>query len=122
MKQPAQFQKLFQEIVSLCNQFSFYIDSFTDIDIGSLRQDSQGDLLQLNQLLQGVERFQDLSEKLMNQYISIAQCSEIQHTVRFVIIRNVQVLYSADVSVEMLLVVICIICVIVFLAAKFIFW
>lgn len=89
MKQPAQFQKLFQEIVSLCNQFSFYIDSFTDIDIGSLRQDSQGDLLQLNQLLQGVERFQDLSEKLMNQYISIAQCSEIQHTVRFVIIRNV---------------------------------
>lgn len=80
-KQPAQFQKLFQDIVSLCNQFSFYIDSFTDIDFESLRQDSQGDLLQLNQLLSEVKQFQDLSSKLMNEYISIAQCSEIQHTV-----------------------------------------
>lgn len=81
-KQPAQFQKLFQDIVSLCNQFSFYIDSFMDIDFSSLKQDSQGDLLELYQLLHGVKQFQELSKRLMNEYVSIAQCSEIKHIVR----------------------------------------
>ena len=81
-KQPAQFQKLFQDIVSLCNQFSFYIDSFMDIDFSSLKQDSQGDLLELYQLLHGVKQFQELSKRLMNEDVSIAQCSEIKHIVR----------------------------------------
>ena len=80
-KQPEQFKKLFQDIVNLCNQFCFYIDSFLDIDFDSLRQDSQGDLIQLNQLLIGVRQFQDFSRKLLNEYIAIAQCSEIHHTV-----------------------------------------
>lgn len=81
VKQPAQFQKLFQDIVGLCNEFSYYVASFMDIDFDSLRQDSQGDIIQLNQLLIGVRQFRDVSRKLMNEYISIAQCSEIQHTV-----------------------------------------
>ena len=31
--QSEQFQKLFVDIVNLCNQFSYYIDSFLDIDL-----------------------------------------------------------------------------------------
>lgn len=53
-----------------------------DIDFSSLKQDSQGDLLELYQLLHGVKQFQELSKRLMNEYVSIAQCSEIKHIVR----------------------------------------
>ena len=40
VRQSEQFQKLFIDIVNLCNQFSYYIDSFSDIDFQTLRQDS----------------------------------------------------------------------------------
>ena len=79
--QQHQYQQLFLDIVNLCNQFSYYIGSFMDIDFQMLRADSQSDQLQLVNLLKGLNDFQQFSKELMSKYVSIAQCSEIKYSV-----------------------------------------
>lgn len=80
--QQHQFQQLFLDIVNLCNQFSYYIGSFMDIDFQMLKADSQSDQLQLLNLLKGLNDFQQFSKDLMSKFVSIAQCSEIKYSVR----------------------------------------
>ncbi|KAK8823388.1 hypothetical protein WA577_002309 [Blastocystis sp. JDR] len=91
--QQHQYQQLFLDIVNLCNQFSYYIGSFMDIDFQMLRADSQSDQLQLVNLLKGLNDFQQFSKELMSKYVSIAQCSEIKYSIK----------YSSDISVEVIL-------------------
>ena len=79
--QQHQYQQLFLDIVNLCNQFSYYIGSFMEIDFQMLRADSQSDQLQLVNLLKGLNDFQQFSKELMSKYVSIAQCSEIKYSV-----------------------------------------
>ena len=109
--QSEQFQKLFIDIVNLCNQFSYYIDSFSDIDFQTLRQDSLSSQLQLKRQLEDVREFQRFSKELMNQYLSIAQCSEQRHTVR----------YSSEVSIEFILIIVVSLAVLLYIGVNILF-
>ena len=80
--QSEQFQKLFVDIVNLCNQFSYYIDSFLDIDLQTLRQDTLSSQLLLMRQLADVREFKQFSRELLNKYVSIVQCSALKHSIR----------------------------------------
>ena len=109
--QSEQFQKLFIDIVNLCNQFSYYNDSFSDIYFQTLRQDSLSSQLQLKRQLEDVREFQRFSKELMNQYLSIAQCSELRHTVR----------YSSEVSIEFILIIVVSLAVLLYIGVNILF-
>ena len=80
-RQPVQYQKLFAELVNLCNQFSFYIDSFLDIDFQNIRLDSESDVQELQKLLNDIRQFQKTSRAILRDFMFTAQCSELKHQV-----------------------------------------
>lgn len=109
--QSEQFQKLFVDIVNLCNQFSYYIDSFLDIDLQTLRQDTLSSQLLLMRQLADVREFKQFSRELLNKYVSIVQCSELKHSIR----------YSSEISIETILIIVISLAVILYIAVNLLF-
>lgn len=109
--QSEQFQKLFVDIVNLCNQFSYYIDSFLDIDLQTLRQDTLSSQLLLMRQLADVREFKQFSRELLNKYVSIIQCSELKHSIR----------YSSEISIETILIIVISLAVILYIAVNLLF-
>lgn len=109
--QSEQFQKLFVDIVNLCNQFSYYIDSFLDIDLQTLRQDTLSSQLLLMRQLADVREFKQFSRELLNKYVSIVQCSELKHSIR----------YSSEISIETILIIVISLAIILYIAVNLLF-
>lgn len=108
-RQPVQYQQLFLELVNLCSQFSFYIESFVDVDFSGLRQDSESDFQTLRNLLADIRTFRNFSKGVMTNFMQTAKCSELKHTV----------LYSSEISVETMLVIILLLGTILYAITKF---
>ena len=108
-RQPDQYQLLFAELVNLCNQFSFYIDSFIDIDFQTIRQESESDTQLLLQMLADIRSFQRFSKDVLTNFTLIAQCSELKHSI----------LYSSEISVETMVVVILLLGTLLYAIMKF---
>ena len=108
-RQPAQYQQIFAELVNLCNQFSFYLESFMDVDFSSLRQDSESDLQNLQKLLSDIRTFRVFSKGVLGDFMNTAKCSELKHTV----------MYSSEISVETMLVIILLMGTILYAITKF---
>ena len=108
-KQPDQYQHLFAELVNLCNQFSFYIDSFMDIDFQTSRQESESDTQLLLQLLTDIRSFQRFSKNVLTNFTLTVQCSELKHSI----------LYSSEISVETMIVIILLLGTLLYAAMKF---
>jgi hypothetical protein len=110
-RQPVQYQKLFAELVNLCNQFSFYIDSFLDIDFQNIRLDSESDVQELQKLLNDIRQFQKTSRAILRDFMFTAQCSELKH----------QVLYSSEISVETMVGIILVLGTVLFVISRVFF-
>ena len=108
-RQPVQYQQIFVELVNLCNQFSFYLESFMDVDFSTLRQDSESDLQNLRKLLSDVQTFRLFSKGVVGDFMNTARCSELKHTV----------MYSSEISVETMLVIILLMGTILYAITKF---
>lgn len=85
------------------------MESFVDVDFSGLRQDSESDFQTLRKLLADIRTFRDFSKGVMTNFMQTAKCSELKHTV----------LYSSEISVETMLVIILLLGTILYAITKF---